>query len=324
MIRATPAILRILASRNISVVHINNLSEFSKIIMAVFFAKTLLRPWFSTLSFMLVRQNLSYIHVIDRVFDLICILLSDAVIAVSHAVKNVIARGPICHRALSAKVHVIYNGIDTRKYNFSQEARVQFRDSHGLADSDIVIGNIGRLSAAKGSQCVGKAFADFKKAKSFGTCPKLFFIGEILDQDSGYVQELRRMLSPYSKNNDVVFMGKTENLPRIYSGLDIVVSASSSTVSESFGLTLVEAMACRRVVVGAQTGGILEIIEDGKNGFMFRPDDPSDLCLKFAEIVEKWEGLDHVRDNARDTVMKSFSLSRMIKEYNTCYSSLSA
>jgi len=60
-----------------------------------------------------------------------------------------------------------------------------------------------------------------------------------------------------------------------YRGADVTVLCS---VDEGFGMALVEAQLCGCATVGVRSGGITDIIDDGKTGYLARPDDASDLA----------------------------------------------
>jgi len=56
--------------------------------------------------------------------------------------------------------------------------------------------------------------------------------------------------------------------------------------SESFGIAIIEAMACRKPVVASAVGGILEIIDHGKTGVLVEPDDPSALAHALLDLLK--------------------------------------
>lgn len=70
-------------------------------------------------------------------------------------------------------------------------------------------------------------------------------------------------------------------MPLVYNGSDIFVMASRL---ESFGIVYAEAMACGLPVVGTSTGGIPEIIVNGKCGYLVPPDNPVELA-KYLSIL---------------------------------------
>ena len=55
---------------------------------------------------------------------------------------------------------------------------------------------------------------------------------------------------------------------------------------ENFGMSVIESFACCRAVIGARTGGIPEIIDDGENGFLFQPGNVEELREKMARLLE--------------------------------------
>jgi glycosyltransferase involved in cell wall biosynthesis len=64
-----------------------------------------------------------------------------------------------------------------------------------------------------------------------------------------------------------------------------VVVLPSLAPMESFGMVLIEAMACQTPVVGTNIGGIPEVIEDGIDGFIVPPDDSNALALAISKIL---------------------------------------
>ena len=73
-------------------------------------------------------------------------------------------------------------------------------------------------------------------------------------------------------------------LPYYYAACDIFVIPS---VLEAFGIVTLEAMACGKPVIGSNTGGIAEIIQDQINGLLFNPRDPQDLANKIIGLIQR-------------------------------------
>lgn len=98
-----------------------------------------------------------------------------------------------------------------------------------------------------------------------------FFLvgGSIYDTvgDPGYEKEVRRWVEAQGLGDSVVFTGFQKDIAPWYRALDIVVN--SSIRPESFGRTLLEAMACGKAVVGPNAGGIPEFVEHGHNGWLY-------------------------------------------------------
>jgi glycosyltransferase involved in cell wall biosynthesis len=99
---------------------------------------------------------------------------------------------------------------------------------------------------------------------------------------SGYDETLKDMARTMELGSAVRFTGFRADIPSVMSELDLVVSASHY---ESFGRTLVEAMAAARPVVATAVGGVPEIIDDGVTGLLVPPHDPSALASGVARLL---------------------------------------
>ena len=92
--------------------------------------------------------------------------------------------------------------------------------------------------------------------------------------------------------------------------MDVVVHAS---YGEPFGISIIEAMAMGKPVVASDSGGPLEIIDDGVNGLFFRTGDPKSLGDRVAEVLSDRELAYQLGLNARERA-KAFSSTRFASE----------
>jgi glycosyltransferase involved in cell wall biosynthesis len=85
----------------------------------------------------------------------------------------------------------------------------------------------------------------------------------------------------------VVFTGQVDDgsLPACFAASDFAVLPSKDS-SEGFGLTVLEAMACGKAVIGSEVGGIPETVENRKNGVLVRPKDPKALANAIHALYE--------------------------------------
>jgi rhamnosyl/mannosyltransferase len=65
-----------------------------------------------------------------------------------------------------------------------------------------------------------------------------------------------------------------------------VLALPSRTEAESFGMALVEAMACATPVVGSEVGGIPHVVTDGETGLLVPPGDPAALAAACRRLLE--------------------------------------
>ena len=92
---------------------------------------------------------------------------------------------------------------------------------------------------------------------------------------------------------------------------DVVALCS---VTETFSLSAIEAMALGRPVVHSDVGGASEMIVPGRNGFLFRVGDTQELAHKLAILADRAVSR-RMGDNARALVVSRFSESAMVDQY---------
>ena len=79
----------------------------------------------------------------------------------------------------------------------------------------------------------------------------------------------------------IIFTGFTREAQTLMQVCDVIILA---TENETFGLVLIEAMMCGVCVVASDSGGPLEIIDDGVNGLLFKTFDSDDLADKLQKL----------------------------------------
>ena len=120
-------------------------------------------------------------------------------------------------------------------------------------------------------------------------------------------------------NIGLPFIADSAELAKYYTAADVFVSTS---LTESFGLTVCEAMACGTPVVAFATGGIAEIVVDKETGLLVKPQNAEQLA-EGLKIILNDNGLrDQYGDTARQRVVEKFNVNRMTQAYLECYNSL--
>jgi len=170
------------------------------------------------------------------------------------------------YRSESAKLRrhfTIYNAVDTVAIGtaVSGADRTALRLQMGLGDGPVV-GIVARLRWEKGHALLLNAFP--KVLMKFPDAQLLIF-------GDGPDKELLAQLAEDLKiTNNVHWAGQqsSNEVYKLYSVMDIVAVPS---VFEGFGLVAAEAMAAGLPVVGTNVGGLAEVIEDGKTGYLVPP-----------------------------------------------------
>lgn len=111
--------------------------------------------------------------------------------------------------------------------------------------------------------------------------------------DPGYAQNLRNLCECLDLDEHVRFRGQTETPLNEFARADVGLMCSRE---EAFGRVTIEAMKVGIPVIGAQSGGTSELIEDGFNGYLYQPQHPEHL----ADVIER-----AIRDRRRLRVMGS-------------------
>jgi glycosyltransferase involved in cell wall biosynthesis len=160
-------------------------------------------------------------------------------------------------------------GVDTELFRPALRSEAMRRRLHGRHDDT---GNlllyIGRLSAEKQIERIRPVLETLPNTR-------LALVG-----DGPYRQQLERLF----EGTPTTFVGYLagEDLASAYASGDAFLFPSST---ETLGLVLLEAMAAGCPVVGAQRGGIPDIVSDGVNGFLYDPDQEGSLTAAVANLL---------------------------------------
>jgi glycosyltransferase involved in cell wall biosynthesis len=105
-------------------------------------------------------------------------------------------------------------------------------------------------------------------------------------------------------------------MPGVYSlmGASGGCFVATSTL-ESFGMTVIEAMACRCPVVASRIGSIEEIIEEGKNGLLFELNNSRDAVAKIESLIDNTSEKERLIKSGWVGVTETYSPVRVIDKY---------
>ncbi|MEQ4539439.1 MAG: glycosyltransferase family 4 protein [Billgrantia desiderata] len=160
------------------------------------------------------------------------------------------------------RIRRLYLGIDLSPYapQLDEPAREALRRELGGMPGQVAIGLPGRLTDGKGHEVWLEGLACLAER-----APELDWHGVLIGglsaregSDERYVSHLRARVRDLKLEQRVTFAGFRPDLPRLFEALDIVCVPSRN---EAFGLTVVEAMAAGKAIVGADSGAIPELLE---------------------------------------------------------------
>ncbi|KIL75112.1 Glycosyl transferase, group 1 family protein [Bacillus badius] len=230
---------------------------------------------------------------------------SDAVTAVSHALIS--QTMDVIYP--KKKIQPIYNFIDERVYR-KRPANDQLRHELGIADEDKVIMHVSNFRSVKRVPDVVRVFKRVREKMP----AKLLLVG-----DGPEMTIVCKLVSELQLEGSVLFLGKQDNLEELYALSDLLLLLSEK---ESFGLVLLEAMACGVPCIGTNVGGIPEVIEHGRNGFTSELGDIESMTAQALQLLTDEEFYQKASEQALKTVQTRFDSQKIVHEYETLYFNL--
>ncbi len=230
------------------------------------------------------------------------------IIAVSCAVREYLLK---YSRIRADKISVIYNAVDFERFDSVYDTdKDLIRSKLNFPGSDFLIGAVSNLAPWKGQHILLEAFRDVLK-----TFPeaRLYIIGR---DNNGFQHRLEKFAQENNFLEKVHFLGERRDVPQILRALDAFVLPS---LSEGLGISLLEAMYLGLPAIASGTEGVLEIIEDNKDGLLFPPGDCKALAEKLIEVLKDREKAASLGVNAREKIKKRFSPQGYIEKLSALY-----
>jgi len=117
-------------------------------------------------------------------------------------------------------------------------------------------------------------------------------------------------------HDDVLFLGKQD---QIYDKLTIADIMLLPSELESFGLAALEAMACEVVPIATRAGGLPEVVDNGKTGYLAEVGDVETMSRYAIELLQDEKRLSQMRKAARAAAMERFCSTKIVKQYEDFY-----
>jgi N-acetyl-alpha-D-glucosaminyl L-malate synthase BshA len=117
-------------------------------------------------------------------------------------------------------------------------------------------------------------------------------------------------------HEDVLFLGKQDEVQEKLAAADIMLMPSEL---ESFGLAALEAMACEVVPIATRVGGVPEVIEHGKSGYLADVGDVDTMARYAIELLNDEPRLREMGREARVMAKSRFCASKIVPQYEEFY-----
>lgn len=207
-----------------------------------------------------------------RAFSRVMANGSQAVIAPSEKTKQALIQ-----YGVMAPIYIVPTGLDLSEYDRKNldETRVKrIREELGFSQEDHIVVFVGRIAKEKAIEIPIEAICKNKD-------PHLHLVIVGGGTDMEYYQDLAKK---YNVENRVHFTGKIpkEDIAYYYAAFDCFVSAS---LSETQGMTYIEALASGLLVFGRRDEVLKDLVDEGKSGYYF--DDANELSQKWDVFFSK-------------------------------------
>jgi len=224
------------------------------------------------------------------------------------AVSESLRRSTLDALGIRRDIEVIPNFLDGSRYSPRRDPALLAR--LGKCQGPVMM----HMSNFRPVKQSGHVFDVFERVRR-RMAAKLVFIGD--GPDRGPL-EARARASKFAA--DVTFEGEQQDPVPLLSCADLFLLPSSQ---ESFGMAALEAMACEVPVIASRIGGLPELIEDGRTGFLCAMDDVDGMAERAVEILQNPELGRTMGRAAAASVRERFSIERVVPLYEEYYKRVS-
>ncbi len=200
----------------------------------------------------------------------------------------------------------IPNGFELDKFKFSLDDRCRTRQELALKEEDKVIITVGRWDIQKDYYTLLKALNELKKQNvKF----KMIMVGTNLDYEN---DELVTLIDSYNLKDNVILLGRRNDIPALLSAADVYVSSS---LGESFSNAIGEAMACELPCIVTDVGDSKLMV--GDTGRVVQARDyrcMSKELIRFINTFNKDRNID-----ARNRVINNYEIRKVSKNFEENY-----
>ncbi len=227
--------------------------------------------------------------------------ITDAFVAVAEAHGQFLVD---FERFPAEKVHVIPNGIDTNRFQFSATARAAQRAAWGWDEATAVCGVVAALRPEKNLKLfLRSASLVLRDQPNTG-----FVIVGSGPEETG----LRETANELGITDRVRFLGMRKDTPEILSGLDLFALTSDNEASP---VSILEALSVERPVVATKVGSIPETVLENQTGFLVPPGEPAPMAAGWLKVLADRDLGRRLGQNGRQRVVGHHSLQSMTMGY---------
>lgn len=215
---------------------------------------------------------------------------------------------------LEKNIYITPFGVDTSKF-------IKFNQQRENNNKEIYIGNVKTLKEKYGIRYAILAIKELKddlareQKNDLSNYIKMKIYGDGEEKES-----LQNLINENNLKDSVFLMGAipNEQVPKALNGLDIFC-ATSILNSESFGVAVVEAMACELPVIATNVDGFCEVMDNEKTGYVVNKKDVKDIAAGLKKLVLDSESRKRMGKEGRKRVEQLYDWESNVKTMSNIY-----
>ena len=238
---------------------------------------------------------------------------ADAFVAMSRLIREEMQRASVP----AERIRLLPHGVDTARFHpASRDERASLRARLGLPEGLLAVYS-GRLLRGKGLE----ALLDALGAPSVSARVRLILVGSGEGQALDATDDLKRRVAERGLEGRVVFTGRSDRVEDYLRACDLFVFPS---LFEALGIALVEAAACGLPAIASRTGGIVDVVEDGRSGVLVPPGDAGALAGALASLAADESGRARMGAAARALALARFDERDVLEGYRALFREVSS
>ncbi len=245
-------------------------------------------------------------HIALWMDDIALMHLTDRIIAVSRYIEN-----ELHEKYPKTIIQQINNAIDIPQQ--STNSYLTIRNAFGISSDMLWIATAARLVTVKNIEMLIETVKLLKNMSRMKFKVSIFGDGPLR-------QNLQSKVQRYDLENKVQIYGHHDDIKSIMHAWDVFVLTSKN---EGLPMSLIEAMSVGVIPICTRVGGVQEVIDDRKNGFLIEPNNPNEMSERILQLSEYNEDrTKYLKNNAKITIMERYSIDTNIGKLISLYDDL--
>lgn len=211
------------------------------------------------------------------------------------------------------KLAYIPNGVDPAAVRRTVRGKAAVMAEFGWKSGDRLLLAVGRVVSAKSYATLVEAVSILRERFPDVRC---LIVGE-----GRCREEIRDAIARFGVGERMALPGSRTDIPDLLSAADVFVLTS---VREGLPVSLLEAMAAGKAIVGTSVGGVPDAISDGVNGFLVPPGDAAAVARAISRLFDDPSLGRTLGDAAARTAEERFSIDGVARRVGEAYLALYA